>query len=213
MPSVPDLLLFSGAAFLLAIMPGPGLFYVAGRTLAAGRADGIGSCVGTGLGGLVHVLAGAVGLSALVVASTAAFTVVKLVGGLYLVWLGIQTWRSAGAPGPLAGAGPGSRAGAVRAVRQGLLVEATKPKTAAFFLALIPQFVDPDRGSIAVQFAVFGSMSIAMNTAVAIVAVALATRLRDRLASGTRTLARLQRGSGAVLVGLGASLLAARRPA
>ena len=211
MPTLPDLLLFSGAAFLLTIMPGPGLFYVAGRTLAAGRPDGIGSCVGTGLGGLLHVLAGAVGLSALVMASTTAFTVLKVVGGLYLVWLGVRTWRSAEAASlPDA---PDGHAGAWRAARQGLLVEATNPKTAAFFLALIPQFVDPERGSVMGQFAVFGLVSIAMNTAVAIVAVAAASGLRERLASGSRTLARLQCGSGAVLVGLGASLLATRRPA
>ena len=157
------------------------------------------------------MLAGAVGLSALVMASTTAFTVLKIVGGLYLVWLGVRTWRSAGAA-PLPG-GPDGHAGAWRAVRQGLLVEATNPKTAAFFLALIPQFVDPGRGSVMGQFVVFGLISIAMNTAVAIVAVAAATRLRDRLASGSRMLVRLQRGSGAVLVGLGASLLTTRRPA
>ena len=147
----------------------------------------------------------------LLTASTTAFTVLKIVGGLYLVWLGVRTWRSAGVAS-VPGA-PDGHAGAWRAARQGLLVEATNPKTAAFFLALIPQFVDPDRGSVMGQFVVFGLISIAMNTAVAIVAVAAAAGLRDRLASGSRTLARLQRGSGAILVGLGASLLATRRPA
>ena len=95
MPELATLALFLGSALVLAAMPGPGLFYVAGRTLASGRADGLASCLGCSLGGLVHVLAGAVGVSALVMASATAFTALKLAGGLYLIYLGIQTWRLA----------------------------------------------------------------------------------------------------------------------
>ena len=96
MPSASMLVIFLGTAVVLAIMPGPGLLYIAGRTLGAGRQDGIASCVGTALGGSVHVLAGAVGVSALVMASAEAFFLLKTVGGIYLIYLGVQAWRSAG---------------------------------------------------------------------------------------------------------------------
>ncbi len=205
------LILFTGAAFLLAAMPGPGLFYIAGRTLASGRGDGLASCLGSALGGLVHVVAGAVGVSALIMASATAFGVLKIAGGLYLVYLGVQTWRSADRPILAAGAAAG--ADRWRALRQGIVVEATNPKTAAFFLALIPQFIDSGQGSVAVQFGVLGLISIALNTAMAVLVVALASVLRRRVASRTALLRRLRQGSGAVLGSLGISLLLTRRPA
>src|SRR3954464_10716032 len=87
--------LYVAAAFILAITPGPGIFYVAARTLAGGRAEGVASSVGTGLGGMVHVLAGSVGISAIVLASAELFTAMKLIGAAYLIWLGIRTFQSA----------------------------------------------------------------------------------------------------------------------
>lgn len=211
MPDPATLTLFFGAALVLAAMPGPGLFYIAGRTLASGRADGLASCLGSAFGGCVHVLAGAAGVSALVVASATAFTVLKLAGGLYLIYLGVQTWRSAAAPAPVSAspAGPDAR----RAFRQGVIVEATNPKTAAFFLALIPQFIDASRGGVAAQFVVFGLVSVALNTGMAVLVVSAASALRGRLAGKAHVVRRLRQGSGAVLGGLGISLLLTRRPA
>lgn len=89
---------YVGTALLLAVMPGPGLLYIAGRTLAAGQRDGIASCVGTAVGGSLHVLAGAIGVSALLMASARAraFLVLKVFGGAYLIYLGIHAWRSSG---------------------------------------------------------------------------------------------------------------------
>ncbi len=211
MPTASTLILFTGAALVLAAMPGPGLFYIAGRTLAAGRADGFASCVGSALGGLVHVIAGAVGVSALIMASATAFGVLKVLGGLYLVYLGLQTWRSAGAP--ILATGAPTRADGWRALRQGMIVEATNPKTAAFFLALIPQFVDAGQGSVAVQFSVLGLISIALNTGMAVLVVSAAAALRGRVAARPNLLRRLRQGSGAVLGSLGISLLLTRRPA
>ena len=89
MPDFSTFLLFLAAALVVAITPGPGIFYIVARTLAGGRTEGLASSVGLGLGGLVHVFAGAAGLSALVMASAEAFTVLKIAGGLYLVWLGV----------------------------------------------------------------------------------------------------------------------------
>jgi threonine/homoserine/homoserine lactone efflux protein len=212
MPTLDTLLVFAGAALVLAALPGPGLLYVAGRTLAEGRRVGLASSLGAGLGGLVHVLAGAVGVSALIVASATAFTALKVVGGLYLLHLAWQTWRSAGAAALPDGGGPGVRAGAGRALRQGIVVEATNPKTAAFFLALIPQFVDPSMGGVVLQFVVLGLVSVALNTAMAALVVTLAASLRARVTARPSLLRRLQQGSAAILGSLGVWLLLSRRP-
>lgn len=209
MPTGSTLLLFLGAAVILAAMPGPGLLYIAGRTLAAGRGDGLSSCVGAMLGGLVHVIAGAVGVSALIMASATAFTLLKLLGGAYLLYLGVQAWRGADAP---------ISAGAMdvdggRALRQAFVVEATNPKTAAFFLALIPQFVDAESGSVALQFGLFGVISVLLNTVMAVLTVWAAFGVRRCLFSRKALVRRVRRASGVMLGGLGVSLLLTRRPA
>ncbi len=211
MPDTATLTLFFGAALVLAAMPGPGLFYVVGRTLASGRADGFASCMGSALGGLVHVFAGAAGVSALVVASATAFMILKFAGGLYLIYLAIQTWRSAATPAlaPEGAASPD----AWRAFRQGVVVEATNPKMAAFFLAIIPQFIDTSRGSVAAQFVVFGLISVSLNTGMAVLVVSATSAMRGRLAGKAHVVRRLRQGSGAILGGLGVSLLLTRRPA
>src|SRR3954451_12224370 len=95
MPDLTQLALYFVAAFVLAVTPGPGIFYVAARTLAGGRTEGVVSSFGTGLGGLVHVFAGSLGVSAVVLASAELFTALKLIGAVYLVWLGFRTFQSA----------------------------------------------------------------------------------------------------------------------
>ena len=95
MPDLTQLALYFAAALLLAVTPGPGIFYVAARTLAGGRAEGVASSFGTGLGGMVHVLAGSVGVSAIVLASAELFTALKLIGAAYLIWIGFRTLQSA----------------------------------------------------------------------------------------------------------------------
>jgi threonine/homoserine/homoserine lactone efflux protein len=202
-----DFLWFLGAALVVALTPGPGMFYVAGRTLAGGRAEGLASSLGNGLGGLVHIAAGAVGVSALVMASAEVFTLLKLVGAVYLVYLGVQTWLSAGAAMVAETERPG---GAYRAFVQGVIVEMTNPKTAAFFLAFVPQFVEPTRGSVALQFMALGLISVVLNTGTDVAVTFGAAAVRHRLASG-RAIRRLRRGSGALMVGLGVSLALSRR--
>src|SRR3990167_1115527 len=137
-----NLALFLAAALAIAISPGPAIFYVAARTLAGGRGEGLASSFGTGLGGLVHVAAGAIGVSALVLASAEGFTILKLAGAIYLVWLGIKTFRESGVAIDTKVEATGAR----RAFREGIVVEALNPKTAAFFLAFLPQFVDRSAG-------------------------------------------------------------------
>ncbi len=202
--------LFLAAALALAATPGPGIFYVAARTLAGGRAEGVASSFGTGLGGLIHVLAGALGVSALVLASAALFTALKLVGAVYLVWLGVRAVMAARRDARM----PGGRVpamGARRAFREGVLVEALNPKTAAFFLAFIPQFVDP-AGSVAGQFVVLGVISVALNTAADVVVAFLAGRIRAGAGARPLLVRRLREGSGGAMVALGIGLALARRP-
>jgi threonine/homoserine/homoserine lactone efflux protein len=204
-----NILLFIAAATVIAVSPGPGIFYVAARTLSGGRSDGLASSFGTGLGGLVHVVAGALGVSAIVMASAEAFTVLKLVGAIYLVWLGIRTLREARAP-LLLDAVAATRP--AQAFREGVVVEALNPKTAAFFLAFVPQFVDPAQGSIAAQFVMLGVISVTLNTLADVIVVYLAGSVRKGGLRRPDLVRRMRAGSGLVLCGLGLSLAFARRP-
>lgn len=211
MTDLASLALFLAAAVVIAVTPGPGILYVAARTLAGGRGEGIASSLGTGLGGLVHVLAGALGVSALVMASAEAFTALKFAGAAYLVWLGLKTIREArrveAAPADVRAAGAG------RAFREGVVVEALNPKTAAFFLAFIPQFVSPAEGSVALQFVILGLISVTLNTLVDLAVAFVAARARDGLVRRPTLIRRLREASGVVMCGLGASLALTRRAA
>src|SRR5712664_2975084 len=136
-------LLFLGAAVVLAITPGPGIFYVLARTLAGGRREGIHSALGTFVGGLFHVFAAALGVSAILAASAVAFHTVKYAGAAYLVWLGIRMIRTRNAEMAVSASQPSQGA-----FRQGILTEVLNPKTALFFLSFIPQFISPQLGHI-----------------------------------------------------------------
>jgi threonine/homoserine/homoserine lactone efflux protein len=207
--SAADFPLFLAAALIIAVVPGPGIFYVAARTLSEGRKAGIASTLGTALGGLVHVIAGGLGVSAIILASAQAFVALKFAGALYLIWLGFRAFRDAGhLPAATANAG-----GPVRALREGIVVEATNPKTAAFFLAFIPQFLDTTAPHPALQFMALGLISVTLNTLADLVVVAAATATREDFARRPNLFRRLRQGSGMFMVGLGMSLLLARRPA
>ena len=202
-------LAFLAAAIVLAITPGPGMAYVVARTVAGVRAEGLASCLGTALGGLLHVLAAALGLSLIVAQSALAFGVVKAVGSAYLVYLGLRLLLR-----KVAGFAVGAVAaqGARRALLEGIAVEALNVKTALFFLAFLPQFVDA-AAPLAPQLALLGVFCVALNTAVDVIAVLAAERL---LKSGPARAARarwLNRASGLTLLGLGAYLALARRQA
>jgi threonine/homoserine/homoserine lactone efflux protein len=201
--------LFLLAAVVIAAIPGPGIFYVAARTLSGGRRAGIASTLGTALGGLVHVIAGGLGVSAIILASAQLFTVLKLAGALYLIWLGIRTIREAGQ----LPAEPTGAIGFERAFQDGIVVEALNPKTAAFFLAFIPQFLEPAAGYLALQFMALGLVSVTLNTFADVIVVVAASAARTGLARRPNLVRRLRQGSGLFLAGLGISLALARRPA
>jgi threonine/homoserine/homoserine lactone efflux protein len=202
-------LAFLVAAVVLALTPGPGIAYVVARTVAGGRSEGLASCIGTGIGGLLHVLAAAVGLSLLIAQSAIAFNVVKYLGAAYLVYLGILMLLRKEQAFTVEDV---TSQGARRTLFEGIVVEALNVKTALFFLAFLPQFTSPD-APLVPQLVLLGSICVALNTLVDVVAVFAAQRL---LRSGAARAARarmMTRVSGVTMLGLGAFLALARREA
>jgi threonine/homoserine/homoserine lactone efflux protein len=191
--------LFLGAAALLAVAPGPGMLYVLARTMAGGRREGILSSLGTCLGGMVHVVAAATGLSLVLAASATAFAAVKCAGAAYLIYLGIRMVlgaKSEDAVEPL----PARR----NHFWQGVATEVLNPKTALFFLALIPQFVNRQHGGVLWQFLLLGSISVALNTSSDLVVTFLAATIGSRLRSSAVRRQRQRLATGFTLIGLGA---------
>jgi threonine/homoserine/homoserine lactone efflux protein len=212
MPDLSNFALYVAAALLLAVTPGPGILYVTARTLAGGRTEGVASSFGTGLGGMVHVLSGALGVSALVLASAELFAALKLVGATYLVWIGVRTVVAARREAAV-GAAATPRLSVRRAFREGVVVEALNPKTAAFFLAFVPQFVDPAQGCVALQFVILGFVSMALNTLVDVGVAFGAGGIRDGAAARPALVRRLREASGGAMAALGLGLAFARRTA
>jgi len=204
-----SLLAFLVAAVILAVTPGPGIAYVVARTVAGGRTEGLASCLGTGVGGMLHVLAAALGLSLIVAQSAVAFSVVKYLGAAYLIYLGLRLLLRRDDAFKIDRV---TSQGARRALVEGVLVEALNVKTALFFLAFLPQFVTPGE-PLAPQLVLLGSICVMLNTLVDVVAVFGADRL---LQPGTARAARarlLTHLSGITMLGLGAYLALARRDA
>lgn len=204
MPELQHFTVFLGAALLLAITPGPGLLYVLGRSIAGGRREGSLSSLGTFFGGLVHVLAAGLGLSAVLATSAIAFTIVKYAGAAYLIYLGIGMIRSrhtAELNQEIATAAvPGN---GKRSFLQGVWTEVLNPKTALFFLAFIPQFVSPARGHLFAQFIFLGSISVALNTCADLTVANLAGLISAKLQRNPRWQSRQRVASGLGMIGLG----------
>jgi threonine/homoserine/homoserine lactone efflux protein len=194
------LLLFLGAATLLAMAPGPGMLYVLSRTLAGGRREGILSSLGTFLGGLVHVVAAATGLSLVLATSAAAFAVVKYAGAAYLVYLGVRMIISAQRDAEIS-----IPANVVlrNPFWQGIATEVLNPKTALFFLAFIPQFVSHEHGGVLWQFLLFGTMSVTLNTTCELIVTFLAAPIGARLRTSAVLRRRQRIATGLTLIGLG----------
>ena len=203
MPDTAHLLAFAVAATTIALIPGPAVLYVLARSLGGGRDEGLRSTAGTGIGGLVHVAAAAAGLSAIIATSATAFTIVKYLGAAYLIWLGSKALFSRDwEPPPLAADVTASRTS--NALRQGVLTEVLNPKTALFFLTFLPQFCQPENGSVAVQVLVLGTVSVALNTLVDVVVAFAAGGISERLRRRPAMWRRQQVATGSILIGLGA---------
>ena len=199
-PDWSTLAVFSAAALLLLVIPGPAVLYIVAQSVSRGRVAGLASMAGIQVGGLVHVAAAALGLSALVVHSATAFNVVKYAGAAYLVFLGVRR---------LLGRDQNARDGVPQERRlrslfaQGIVVNVLNPKTALFFFAFLPQFVDVSRGDVAFQILVLGLVFIALAT-LSDGAYALAAGSAAGWLSARRGFSRFERYvSGSVLVGLG----------
>jgi len=190
--------LFLAAAVLLAITPGPGIFYVLARSLAGGRREGVNSSLGTFVGGMFHVFAAALGISAILAASAVAFHTVKYAGAAYLVWMGVRMIRSRNSE--MSVNALASRSGAFR---QGIFTEVLNPKTALFFLSFIPQFIAPERGHVFLQFALLGLTSVVLNTSADLLVVLLAVPLERKLKSSVRFRRGQRVASGVGMIGLG----------
>jgi threonine/homoserine/homoserine lactone efflux protein len=200
MPSLATLTVFVAAALALLLVPGPAVFYIVTRSVSQGRRAGLISAIGIHTGSVIHVLGAAFGLSAVLASSAMAFAAIKYAGAAYLVWLGAQKLLGRGAALPEAETPPISSA---RLFVQGVVVQTLNPKTAMFFLALLPQFVDP-RGSVALQILALGSCVIVLGFLSDGAYVLLAGALARRLRSSERVRRRLDRASGVIYLGLGA---------
>jgi threonine/homoserine/homoserine lactone efflux protein len=201
-PDATHLSAFVLAALTIALIPGPGVLYVLARSLGGGREEGLRSSVGTGVGGLVHVVAAAAGLSAIIATSATAFSMVKYLGAGYLIWLGSKALFSRDHGGPVS-ATTGPLPAASNAFRQGVLTEVLNPKTALFFLTFLPQFCQPEHGPVAVQVLVLGTVSVTLNTIVDVAVAFGAGRISDRLRQRPTLWRRQQQTTGGILVGLG----------
>lgn len=209
MPGLATIVVFCGVSFALVATPGPGVLYVVGRSIDQGRRAGIASMIGIESAELVHVLAVAFGLSALLAASAEALDVLRYGGAIYLVALGVKRWRD-GAEEVEAQARPAS---ARRIVTQGFVVQLLNPKVAIFFLAFFPQFLDRD-SAILPQTLALGALYIAIAAASDLAYVLLASLLAGRLKRSARARLRVARGSALMYIGLGLlAALSGERPA
>jgi len=200
MPKPSALALFVAAALAVIVVPGPSVLYVVSQSVGGGRKAGLVSTIGIAAGAIVHVAAATIGLSSLLASSAQAFAAVRYAGAAYLIYLGVRTLAERDG-----GEASEPRTGRRGLVMRGALVEALNPKTALFFLAFLPQFVDPGAGSAALQLFLLGALFVLIGLASDGVYALLAGAAADRLRAAPG-LDRARRFiSGGVLVSLGAA--------
>jgi threonine/homoserine/homoserine lactone efflux protein len=193
---------------VLNLTPGVDMALVAARSAQHGFRGGAWAALGIGAGCIVHTLAAALGVSALIAQSAHAFDLLRWLGAAYLVWLGIGMWRGAGRPVPLQAQADAPTASLAdwAIFRQGFLTNALNPKVALFFLAFLPQFIAPQAGGKAPAFLLLGLIFIINGTLVMLAFAALVARLRRQVAPGGPLARWLPRAGGAFFVALGARL-------
>jgi len=202
MPTFSTLLLFIAATMALLVVPGPAVVYIVTRTVAQGRTAGLVSVLGIHVGSIFYVALTSLGMSALLLASSTAFEIVKWLGVAYLVWLGVQKlWLQRTDDGTVTEPPPMSN---LRIFAQGVLVNILNPKTLVFFVAFLPQFVDPARGSVAWQLLFFGVGFIVLGIISDGTYALLASALSGKLRKTAKARRRLDLSSGMVYILLGA---------
>lgn len=210
---------YLGAAVALVLLPGPAQALVLARSVERGARAGVITALGLDAATIVHAIAAALGLSAILAASATAFTAVKVVGAAYLVWLGVRMIRPRRAPAadaPSSGsarasAGGAAPGGAARLLAHGFITGVLNPKVALFFLAFLPQFVRPERGHVVAQFLLLGGILALLDLLWATVLALAVARARARVARTTRFAAWRERLTGGVLIALGVRLALTRR--
>jgi threonine/homoserine/homoserine lactone efflux protein len=214
-PTSSQWIAFVVASILFIQVPGPSLLFTIGRALTVGRRDALLSVVGNATGITVQVFLIAVGLAAVVTASSAAYTVVKLAGATYVIWLGIQAIRHRADARATLGAqveGAGVEGGRLRgawgkSLGTGFVVGVTNPKTIVFFVAFLPQFVNAEAGHVGIQMALYGIVFGALATCSDTVWALAAGKARDWFARKPHRLDKLGATGGAMMIGLGATML------
>jgi threonine/homoserine/homoserine lactone efflux protein len=206
MPSVEALAAFALASLIIVVIPGPSVLFVVGRALTVGRWGALTTVIGNEIGGLVLISAVALGVGALVAESILLFTVIKLMGAGYLVYLGVHAIRHRGDG---TGMDPANRRVSVSALvtlRQGFVVGVTNPKTIVFFVAVLPQFVDFHAGDLSLQMMVLGTVFTLIAFVCDSVWAVVADAGRTWFARSPRRLANARATGGAMMIGLGGAL-------
>ena len=207
MPSIESLLAFGIASLALLVIPGPAVLYIINRSVADGRNVALAAVAGLEIGNFMHVIAATVGLSAVIATSAAAFSAVKWIGAGYLTYIGIRTLATK----PQAVNQLNDPMSRRRAFTQGIVVNTFNPKVALFFLSFLPQFIDADRGSAALQSLVLGSTFVVLGCISDSLFAILASALRGTLLRG-KSLPFVQRYvAGSVFIALGAIASTTRR--
>ena len=207
MPSIESLLAFGIASLALLVIPGPAVLYIINRSVADGRNVALSAVAGLEIGNFMHVIAATVGLSAVIATSAAAFSAVKWIGAGYLIYIGIRTLATK----PQAVNQLNDPMSRRRAFTQGIVVNTFNPKVALFFLSFLPQFIDADRGSAALQSLVLGSTFVVLGCISDSLFAVLASALRGTLLRG-KSLPFVQRYvAGSVFIALGAIASTTRR--
>lgn len=200
---IETLLAFAVASVIMIAIPGPSVLFVVGRSIALGRRAGVISVLGNALGTVPAIVAVAFGVGAIVASSVVAFTVIKIAGAIYLVYLGVQAIRHRHAHAEGTDSAPAS---ALRLLAQGFTVGVTNPKTIAFFVAVLPQFVDPTRDAVWAQFLILGLVfELLALTCDSIWALAAGTA-RSWFAKTPRRISTLSGAGGVMMIGLGGVL-------
>lgn len=207
MPTPDALATFLLAALILIVIPGPSVLFVIGRSLAYGRRGGLLSVVGNGLGTIPLVIAVALGVGTIVAQSVLLFTIIKLLGAAYLVYLGIQAIRHRNDGNVTdAGAQPHRALSTAVMLRQGFLVGVTNPKTIVFFVAVLPQFVNFPAGNIALQMILLGMLAVTIGFVCDAIWALLAGTARTWFARSPRRLSGIRASGGVLMMGLGVGL-------
>lgn len=204
--STETLTTFVVAAFVMVVIPGPTVLFTIGRAMALGRWGGFLSILGTAFGSIVLVVGVALGVGTVVAQSLVLFTIVKVLGAGYLVFLGVQAIRHR-KDAVATATGPVVRRSGARLLGEGFVVGITNPKSIAFFLAILPQFVDLHAGSVPMQLFVLGAIVVAIGVACDAVWVLLASAAREWFGRSPRRIEAMSASGGVLMIGLGAFLL------